>query len=90
MMPCSPTWTTPAGLQGREGPGKAAKDLECPTHFSETLAGLLTIPSKLFVVLAVSSRGPTSLSPPLFLPQAARCQQESSKLVAVDGTHKAT
>lgn len=74
MKPCYPILTTLAGIQGDKGPGKAAMDLECPGHFPEPLVGLLITPSKLFVVLAVASRRLTSLSPPLLLPQAARCR----------------
>lgn len=70
-----PNLATLAGLQGDEGPEKAATDLDCAGLFPEPPVGLLTIPSQLSVVLDVSSRGPTSsLLPPLFLPLTARCQ----------------
>lgn len=66
VMPCMlPKLATLPGLQGDKGPGKTATDLECPGLFPESLAGLLTIPSQLSVVLDVSSRGPISLLPPL-------------------------
>lgn len=74
VKPCSPTWTTPTGLQGDKGPRKAATDLEYPVRFPEPSACLLIIPGQLSVVLHVNSRRPTSPSTPLFLTPTARCQ----------------